>query len=186
LWLAADRHGSDDGPVPAPNLLMAGHLHSDPGAPTGVAYSLLLIAHVASAVVGFGALAMTGLHASRVTRGPGAKSAESVRRYFQPGVNWVGRALYLVPVIGFGLVADSAGAYDTSDGFVIIGLLIWLVAAALAEFVVWPGERRIQGFLAGGWDETRELERECRRVVRGSLLLGVMFVAAVVVMFAKP
>ncbi len=62
-----------------------------------------------------------------------------MRRYFRPGVNWAGRALYGVPVFGFALVAASDGAFDAGDAFVAVGLVLWLVAAVLAEVVVWPG-----------------------------------------------
>ena len=44
---------------------------------------------------------------------------EPVRRYFRPGVNWAGRALYGVPVFGFSLIATSNGAFSSGDGFVV-------------------------------------------------------------------
>jgi hypothetical protein len=113
-------------------------------APTGPAYSVVLIAHVLCAVVGFGAIGLTGAQAWRARLGPDAPSAESVRRYFRPGTNWAARLLYGVPVFGFVLLAMSKGAFDARDAWVTAGLLIWLTAALTAEMVVWPGERAIQ------------------------------------------
>ena len=121
--------------------------------------------------------------------GPSAPGAEGVRRYFRPGVNWAGRALYGVPVFGFALVAASDGAFGAGDGFVVVGLVVWLAAALVAEVVVWPGERRIQVELTGGWGEAeraRALDRDCRQVSGAAVVLAVLFVAATVIMIGKP
>ena len=103
-----------------------------------------LLVHVGAAVLGFGAMVLTGAQARRAGRGPADPAADGVRRYFRPGVNWAARSLYLVPVFGFALLADSGGAFQAGNGFVVWGLFLWLVAVLTAEMVVWPGERRIQ------------------------------------------
>ena len=175
-----------------PALLLSGPLAAV-GAPhpvpEGAGYSILLLLHVGAAVVGFGALALTGAQASRARRGPGQPGADAVRRYFRPGVNWAGRALYGVPVLGFALLADSGGAFRAGDGFVVAGLALWLVAAVAAEAVVWPAERRIQLMVTERWDDPAVrvlLERECRRASAWAVVLAGIFVAAVVVMIGKP
>jgi hypothetical protein len=122
--------------------------------PKGAVYSILLLLHVASAVVGFGALAMTGVQARRARRGPAGAGSEAVRRFFRPGINWAARTLYAVPVFGFALISSSAGAFSTKDGFVIAGLILWALATVVAEVVVWPGERRIQVVVSSTWDTT--------------------------------
>ena len=157
-------------------------------APTGAGYSVLLLLHVAAAVVGFGAVALTGVQAARARGGP-SRAADAVRRYFRPGTNWAARALYAVPVLGIGLLADSGGAWDAGDGWVVAGLALWLVATVLAEAVVWPGERRVQRLVTDRWDDPAAagaLARACRRVVVSTVLVAAVFVAAVVVMVGKP
>ena len=157
--------------------------------PTGAGYSLLLVGHVATAVVGFGALALTGVQARRARLGPGAPGAEGVRRYFRPGVNWAGRALYGVPVLGFALLADSHQAFSAGDGFVVAGLVLWLAAAALAEVVVWPAERRVQAVVTQSWDDASmrdRVEGDCRAIVLSVVVLVALFVAGVVIMVGKP
>jgi len=157
--------------------------------PTGAVYTILLILHVLCALVGFGTVVVTGVQAARARRGPSAPGADGVRRYFRPGVNWAGRALYGVPVFGFSLVAASHGAFSSGDGFVVVGLVVWLVAALLAEGVVWPGERRIQVVLTGSWDEVGSapaLDRDCRQVAAAAAVLAVLFVVATVFMIGKP
>jgi hypothetical protein len=149
-------------------------------------YSLLLLAHVASAVVGFGALGVTGVQAARACHGPTGPHAVAARRYFRPGVNWSARVLYLVPVFGFALLVDSGRAFDVSDAFVLSGLGMWLVAAAMAEALVWPAERRIQRIVTHDWRLGEPLRRDCARVVSATWFLAFIFVSAVVVMVAKP
>jgi Predicted integral membrane protein (DUF2269) len=163
--------------------LAIGHAH---GVPTGVGYTLLLLAHVASATIGFGALCLTGFQASRARRGPEGPSAGAVRRYFRPGTNWAARTLYLVPLLGFALLAASGGAFDSSDSFVVLGLAMWLLATALAEVFVWPAERRIQRAVSGDWTLDEAFVRDCTRASSASISLALLFVVAVVVMFAKP
>lgn len=176
--------------------------------PKGAVYSILLLLHVASAVVGFGALAMTGVQARRARRGPAGAGSEGVRRFFRPGINWAARTLYAVPVFGFALISSSAGAFSTKDGFVIAGLILWALATVVAEVVVWPGERRIQEVVSSTWDttgptdrgradmgQTRErpapdadarFARDCRRVALACGLLSGVFIAAVILMVAQP
>jgi len=159
------------------------------GVPTGALYTILLMLHVLCAVVGFGTVVVTGVQAARARRGPSAAGAEGVRRYFRPGVNFAGRALYGVPVFGFCLIEASEGAFDAADSFVVAGLVVWLVATIVAEVVVWPGERRIQFELSEGWDEAETapaLDRDCRLVAGAAAALALLFVAATVIMVGKP
>ena len=170
----------------APVMFLVGVVRS---VPTGALYTSLLLLHVLCAVVGFGTLVVTGVQAARARRGPSAPGADGVRRYFRPGVNWAGRALYGVPAFGFSLIAASDGAFRAGDGFVVVGLIVWLVSTLLAEVVVWPGERRIQVEVTGRWGEVdvaRALDRECRRVAAAAAGLAVLFIAATVIMVGKP
>jgi len=157
--------------------------------PTGALYSILVVVHVLCAVVGFGAVVLTGFQAARARRDPSAPGAEGVRRYFRPGTNWAGRVVYGVPVFGFAVIGASGGAWRPGDAFVVAGLVIWLASAALAETVAWPGERRIQSLVTERWADARrsgELDRTCRQVMAAAAATGALFVVAVVVMVARP
>ena len=157
--------------------------------PTTAGFSLLLVAHVAAALVGFGALGLSGVQAARARRGPTAPGADAVRRWFRPGANWAGRVVYLVPVLGYALVADSQGAFDVGDVFVMLGLGLWLAAVAVAEGVLWPAERRLQRQVGERWEAAAAepgFQRDCQLATGASAVLAVVFVAGLVVMFGKP
>lgn len=155
-------------------------------AASGVGFDLLLIAHVASALVGFGAVAVSGAQAARLLRLPGA-IPDDLRRYYAPGINWAGRVLYLVPALGAALVADSP-----SLGFALpwveAGLGLWAVSILVAEALLWPAERRIQRALAApeGTVGAAWMAEDGRLVVLTSALVVGAFLGATVLMVAQP
>jgi hypothetical protein len=110
-------------------------------------YDVITVAHVAAAIAGFGTAALTGWYAAAVRRSPRGAEAERLLRYFRPGVNWGGRALLLVPLLGAALLALNHGQ-DVGQPYPWIGLALWTAAIGLASAVIWPGERRIQQELA--------------------------------------
>ena len=82
--------------------------------------------------------------ALRAALGRGGPLPDALVRYYRPGVNWVGRVLFLVPVLGVALVAMSGGEWGRSDAWVTIGLAAVGGVAVAAEAVLWPAERRLQ------------------------------------------
>jgi uncharacterized membrane protein len=142
----------------------------------------LVVLHVLSAVVGFGAIFLTGLYAGVARR----RANAAARRYFRPGPNWAARALYVVPVLGVVLVETSHGADRFAQLWVWVSVVLWVLATALAQAVVWPGEDRIQRLLAESGANEPELDRACRRVERAAAAIDVVFVATVVLMVAQP
>jgi hypothetical protein len=119
--------------------------------PDGAAFDVVLLAHVGCVVVGLATTLASAATASRLQRlvTRGSPLSESMARYFAPGVNWAGRAMYGIPVLGFALLAMSQGAYALHDGWVLSGLFIFAALALLDEYLLWPAERRLQGALAG-------------------------------------
>jgi hypothetical protein len=117
-----------------------------PHQPQGAAFDIVLLLHVACVVVGLATTVTSAATATRVRRLIETRVVlpETVLRYFRPGVNWAGRAVYGVPVFGFALLAMSQGAYALQDGWVLSGLAIFAMVALLGEGSMWPAERRLQ------------------------------------------
>ena len=149
----------------------------------GAGYDLVLLAHVLAALVGFGAIVLAGGYALSLRR-PGPVR-EPVRRYYRPGVNWAGRILFLVPVLGVVLMAMSQGDWSFSDRWITIGLGLWALTALVSETVLWPAERRLQEAVAAPVAPA-DLGRRCLWVAAVSGGASVVLVAATVVMVAKP
>ena len=168
--------------------------------PSGAAFDVVLLLHVACVVVGIVTAATAAATARRLARlaRTAAPLPEPLRRYFRPGVNWAGRTIYGIPVFGFALIGMSQGAYAITDAWVLLGLVLFVALALLAECVLWPAERRLQravvsdGPRAVGPDAARPTAlseaavadaARMERVASGALIL---LAAATVLMIAQP
>lgn len=106
-------------------------------------YDTLVALHVVSAVVGFGAVALSGIYGATARHPDRPGSAEEAGRYFRsPGrAEWL---VLLVPFLGAGALASRPSGADFADTWVVAASIIWLAAAALLLGLVRPAERRIR------------------------------------------
>ena len=175
--------------------------------PEGVAFDLVLLAHVVTAFIGFGSIVVTGVTAGllrggldRFTIGRTGSGAGTAQRYFRPGTNWVGRTVYAVPVLGVALVAMGKGAFTFADAWMQVGVAFWATAVVFAEGMLWPTERRVQVLLSeaggpcdaasdpdtDGSGPATELRRCCTRLVLLAGCLGLLFLVTAFLMVAQP
>lgn len=167
-------------------------------------YDIVLLAHILAVIASFGVVVVAGAYALALSR-PGPM-ADSVARYYRPGINWAGRVLFAVPVLGLVLMAMSHGDWTFSDAWILIGIVLWVIAASLAEMALWPSERRLQelvssGASVGGPDgipknttsepgtglmSPVELRALCWRTTAISAVVAAILVAGCVVMVSKP
>jgi hypothetical protein len=159
-------------------------------------YDVLLVAHVASAVLGFGSIAIGGWAASVGCRSSDPMGVEWVVRFFRPGIDWPGRVIFLVPVLGLTMLLGGDRS-EVARVWPWLGLTIWSAAAGLATAMGWPAERRAQLELAavagdacdGADPDPRRLEAfraACARMERAAGLVSVCFVVVVVLMVWQP
>jgi hypothetical protein len=176
---APDVWGARIAPMPSAHPAASMAVHS-----RDAAYDLVLLAHVLAGLVGLGAVAVAGLSALALRRwGP---ASEPVRRYYRPGVNWAGRILFVVPVLGVALMAMSHGDWTFADGWITAGLVLWAVAAVTAEMILWPAERRLQAAVGDDQTAAPGLRSQCLWVAGTASTLTLVLLAATVVMVAKP
>ncbi len=156
--------------------------------PTGAAFDLVLLLHSAAAIVGLATTVTAAASATRLRRVLRSTTPlpEAVTRYFRPGVNWAGRIVYAVPVLGAALVAMSHGAYSWSDSWVVAGVVLFTGVVLLCEGVAWPAERRLQAALGAAATDAPRLQRDASALARSATTAAVLLLAAVVVMVAQP
>ncbi len=169
--------------------------------PSGAAFDVVLLLHVACVVVGIVTVATAAATARRLRRL--ARTAtplpEPLRRYFRPGVNWAGRTIYGIPVFGFALLAMSKGAYAITDAWVLIGLVLFAAVALLAECVLWPAERRLQEAVAAAGtpaagpdaaprspDGPETVTADAARMEQAASVVLVLLLVGTVLMIAQP
>lgn len=137
-------------------------------------YDALVAAHVVCAVVGFGSVALSGVYGG-FARGSG--SGEDTARYFASR-GWAEWLVVAVPFLGAAALASKPQKGDLADVWVIGGIVIWVVAAALLVGVVRPAEAGIRS----GADPQR-----CgRRLMWSSVAMDVLFVLALGIMVTQP
>jgi len=164
--------------------------------PSGAAFDIVLLLHVACAVVGLVTVATGATTARRLGRlaRTAAPFPEALRRYFRPGVNWAGRTIYGIPVFGFALLGMSHGDYSITDGWVLAGLVLFVALALLAECVLWPAERRLQSALAAAGTPAAPspsapsgaVTSDAARMERAASGALVLLLVATVLMIAQP
>ncbi|MCL2393657.1 MAG: hypothetical protein FWC87_03125 [Acidimicrobiaceae bacterium] len=103
----------------------------------GAAYDVFVALHVTSAVIGFGAVALSGVYGGGARHPDSETAAEEVRRYFR-APRRAELALLVVPVFGAAAIAVGPGGGAFGEAWVDVGLGLWLVAAALLLGIVRP------------------------------------------------
>jgi len=159
---------------------------------TGPGYDVLVGLHVLSAIVGFGAVGVSGVYAGRARSADDPRGDALLQRYFSPGTNWAERALLVTPVLGV-VVLLAGDRPAASQAWPWIGLGLWGFATAVATSRCWPAERKIQVWFAQATDPeegrqsgTAPLRDACRTVQWSASVISVCFAGAVVVMIGQP
>ena len=157
-----------------------------------VAYGSALTVHVASAVVGFGMLGLSGLYGSWGRHLDSAKELRDLRQFFGTP-NRIGRSLWLIPVAGGAALWLNHGVRTLDQAWVIAALVCWVAATVAATGVIWPGEAQIRSLLADApphgkldVDTEERLAALCRPMVPAAAACDVLFVMALGLMVLKP
>lgn len=144
----------------------------------GEVYRLVLVLHIASVVVGFGAMALNSVYARQARSRGGAEGlaiSEANRSVTRAASSFV----YLVPLIGIALVVLSDDAWAFDQLWISLSFLLSIVAAGVLGAVVIPAQKRIG---AGSGERDRLLAR----VSAGTGALNLLVVALIALMIWKP
>ena len=152
-------------------------------------YSVIVIVHVLVAVIGFGALGLTGAYARLAHTSKEPFGSEALRRYFRPGYNRAARMIYLVPVTG--AIARVVSG-ETHKLYPYLGIGIWILAMGVATGMMWPNEVKIQRLVSEGRQDGAERgDREAlliaaQRCERAAMITTLLAICAFAVMIAQP
>jgi hypothetical protein len=137
-------------------------------------YDALVAAHVVCAVVGFGSVALSGVYGG-IARRPG--EGEEAARYFASR-GWTEWLILPVPFLGAAALAANPAKGNFADVWVIGGISVWVISAALLVGVVRPAEARIRG--------GDRAEQSGRLLMWSSVASDVLFVVALGLMVTQP
>ena len=160
-------------------------------------YRLLLLAHVASVIVGYGAVVFDSILGARATRMSGAEAHAVAQAGYRASVHVAQRALYLVPLAGIGVVLTHPNPeVDFSSPWVSAAFVVYVASLGVLHGLVTPARRKalvLLGELAGRPDsdnrrppEQAQVESLGRRMQLGEALFHLLTVAALVLMIWQP
>ena len=154
-------------------------------------YDALIAAHVVCAVVGFGAVALSGVYGGFAGR-PGTQGddrgappqdrrpdgpPEEVARFFASR-GWAEWLIVPVPFLGAAALAAKPSKGDFADVWVVGGMVIWTLAVVLLLLVVRPAESSIR--------RGELVLRAGRRLMWSSVASDVLFLVALALMVTQP
>lgn len=148
-----------------------------------VLYDLLVALHVASAVAGFGAVAVSGAYGTVARRARGPERAEEVRRFFATPLR-AELLILAVPFLGAAALAERPGGQDYAAAWVLIGAGIWVAASAVLLGLVRPAERRLRD--AFSEDGAPARDTAARTLLWAAAASDLLFVVALFVMVTQP
>lgn len=149
------------------------------------AYDVLVGLHVVCAVIGFGAVAISGAYGA-IGRNIGQARArpeagEEVRRYFASG-SALEYLVLVAPVFGIAAMSVRPGGSEFGQIWAVAGTVIWLAASGLLTGIVRPAARRIRQ--AG--DDLGGVAPEARRLMWAAAASDLLFVVALFLMVTQP
>jgi hypothetical protein len=106
-------------------------------------YRLFLLLHILAAIVGFGAVMLNGVYASRARKRPPAEGLAVMEVNTFVSLNVGEKFILAVPILGFGLVGLSDKVIKFSQTWVWLSLVIYLGALALSYGVLQPKVKRL-------------------------------------------
>jgi hypothetical protein len=106
-------------------------------------YDILVGLHVAAAIVGFGAVALSGVYGGSATRPHRDGALEELRRYFTVPTR-AELLITVVPVLGVVALLVQPGPTRLGQLWVAVALVLWVIASVLLFVVVRPAEAVIR------------------------------------------
>lgn len=160
------------------------------GSGSSGSYDVLVGLHVVSAVVGFGAVAISGAYGAIGRRASRAGSPEDVSRFFASS-NRGEYLLVVAPLFGLAAMGDRPGGAEYGQLWAVVGYVVWIAASALLLLVVRPAEARIRGRAAppqpaGDTGDGITARHEETLLMWAAGACDLLFVAALMVMVVQP
>jgi hypothetical protein len=149
------------------------------------AYVVLVTLHVISAVVGFAAIALSGIYGGTAGHLDKAGAIAESRRFFATP-NRLALATLAVPFFAVAALAAGGHRSEFGDAWVSAALAVWLVVAGVFTSVVRPAERDLAQLLQAEPPDPAAVAPVARRLSRAAAGCDVAFVIALGLMIWQP
>lgn len=148
-------------------------------------YDVLVIAHVACALIGFGSLMLSGVYGFSHRNPHGKGAIEEARRYFSsPGR--IELLIVPVPFLGAAALAVEPHGKGVGQLWALLASAIWLLAVIVVVAVARPAERKIRAVLAAQEVDAAAVGVAARRLGWAGVGTDVAFFVALMLMVFQP
>jgi uncharacterized membrane protein len=145
-------------------------------------YQVLLVIHLLTVVVGIGTAMLNGVYGAQAKKaGPNGGNA-IVRANFAV-TEIAEKVIYTIPITGILMVLKNE-AYDFSDTWVWLSILLYVIAVANAHMNLRTGAKRMIELTQG--PPTPEMEAVGKRLAIAGTTNDLIVVALIVLMVWKP
>lgn len=158
---------------------------------SSTAYQFVLLLHIIAVVVGFGPLFMNPVFGAETRKRKGPEGIAVAEANFN--VNKVAeKFVYAVPFLGIALVAMSDGAWQFTQLWVWLSLILYVAALSLSHTVQQPNVRRLLvvarelGPGSAGTSQAEEAERLGKQIAAVGGVLHLISVGIIALMIFKP
>jgi uncharacterized membrane protein len=160
-------------------------------------YKLVLLLHILTAIVGFGAVYLNGLYWRAAERRKGVEGLAIAEINYDVS-QMAGYFIYAVPVLGILLVLMSDKFYEFSQAWISLSFVLYIVMLGLMHGVLRPNVKKIQALMrevaamgptaagAGRPAQVDEIERLGRTAGLTGTILNLILVVILYVMIWKP
>lgn len=158
---------------------------------TGTAlYNIILLLHIAAAIVGFGGVIAHGAYIAGAFRAP-AGSAEAVLSATKTVTNIAHYAIYAVLPLGIVLIAISDDAFSFGDPWVSASFVVWFLLVGAAHGAVRPAvatlAERAQALSPDArLDADPEAQAASKKLMIGESATQLLIVIALILMIWQP
>jgi len=153
-------------------------------------YRLLLLLHIVAVVVGYGVTFVVPFLTARLRRAEAGSRMEVQEATTILNGAVVAPALWVAGL--FGIVLVAVGPWEFSETWVSIAFVLWIIGAAMALFLIVPGERKALGLarrMANAQSGSETVAQYNQVISRTSMLTSInhlIFLLLVIDMIWKP
>ena len=162
-------------------------------------YNAVLLLHILTAIVGFGAVFLNALYGRAAERRKGVEGLAIAETNYDVS-QMAGYFIYAVPVFGILLVLMSDDAYKFSEAWISLSFLLYIVGLGLSHGVLRPNVKQMHalmrelvamppaatGAATGRPPQVDEIERRGRAVGTTGAILNLILIVILYLMVWKP
>jgi uncharacterized membrane protein len=153
-------------------------------------YRIILLLHIAAAIVGFGGIITHGAYHARAFRGQAGEAATILGATRSVG-KIAEYAIYAVLPLGIVLIAVSDSAFGFGDPWVSASFVVWFLIVGATHGLVRPAVRTLNGRAAelGGvtvLSTDTDAAGAARKLMIGEAAVQLLLVVALVLMIWQP